>query len=431
MGNRGYRTDCTKQYILSRVSMLFLSLEAFIICWADNIVQRGDTKYILLHHKVERKMNAIVYKGINNVKVAQVRDPTMESQDDIIVKVTSTAICGSDLHLVHGFVPNLAKGTPLGHETMGIVVDAGKDVTRVKKGDRVVVPFPVACGHCAHCENGLFSQCDNSNENGEAGGLFGYGSDFGGYAGGQAEYLRVPYANVGPVQVPEELSDEQALFLTDILPTSYWGASISQIRPGDCVVVLGCGPVGLLTQKWAAYMGAGKIYAVDCVSYRLEHARKYNNVQTIHLDEYEDTGAYLKELTHGGADCVIDCVGLDGKMSTLEKIESALKLQGGSKSAIEIASKAVKKGGNITLVGVYGGPYNHFPLGEFFSRNITLRMGQCPVQRFVKPIMELIKTGKFDATDIISHTLPLSAGEHAYSIFDKKIDNCIKVVLKP
>lgn len=376
-------------------------------------------------------MKAIVYKGINNVQVAQMSDPKLERHDDIIIKVTSTAICGSDLHLVHGFVPNLIKGTPLGHETMGIVLEAGKDVTKVKPCDRVIIPFPVACGHCAFCESGLFSQCDYSNEHGEVGGLFGCGEDFGGYAGGQAEYLRVPYANVGPVQVPEELSDEQALFLTDILPTSYWGASISQIKPGDSVIVLGCGPVGLLTQKWAAYMGAGRIYAVDCVDYRLHHAQKYNGVETIHLEECRDTGAYLKELTHGGADCVIDCVGLDGKMSVIEKIETAFKLQGGSKSAIEIASKSVKKGGNVTLVGVYGGPYNHFPLGEFFSRNITLRMGQCPAQKYVNPIMELIRDGKFDATDIISHTLPLSEGEYAYSIFDKKIDNCIKVILKP
>lgn len=376
-------------------------------------------------------MKAIVYEGIRNVKVREVDDPRIEKEDDIIIKVTSTAICGSDLHLIHGLVPNLRKGYILGHETMGIVEEAGKSVHKLKKGDRVIVPFPVSCGHCWYCEHDLWSQCDNSNENGEAGGILGYSDNYGGYAGGQAQYLRVPFANVGPRVIPEELTDEQVLFLTDILPTSLWGTDIANVKPNDTVIVLGCGPVGLLAQKWAIYKGARQVIAVDCIDYRLEHARRYNQVETVNFQEHDNTGEYLKEITGGGADCIIDCVGMDGKMSNIEKIETVLKLQGGSKSAIEIASQAIRKGGTVALVGVYGAKYNAFPLGNFFSRNITLKMGQCPAHSYIDPILDLIKKGKFDARDIITHKLSISEGEHAYKIFDGKDDNCIKVILKP
>lgn len=375
-------------------------------------------------------MKAIVYEGVKQVNVAKVDDPKIKKADDLILKVTSTAICGSDLHLIHGMVPNMPHGFILGHETMGIVEETGKEVTKIKKGDRIIVPFPVSCGHCWFCKHDLWSQCDNSNPNGEAGGIFGYSNTYGGYDGGQAEYLRVPYSNVGPTIVPEELSDEQVLFLTDILPTSYWGIDISDMKKDDTVVILGCGPVGLLSIKWAAFMGAKRIIAVDNVDYRLKHARLYG-VETINFEEYDNTGEHIKEITHGGADVVIDCVGMDGKKSTIEKVETVLKLQGGSKSAIEIASQSVRKGGTVVLVGVYGSKYNMFPLGDFFSRNITLKMGQCPAHAYVDRIMNLIKSDKFDATDIITHRLPLSKGKQAYEIFDKKIDNCIKVILKP
>jgi S-(hydroxymethyl)glutathione dehydrogenase/alcohol dehydrogenase len=376
-------------------------------------------------------MKAIVYEDIKDVKVKKVGDPKIINSDDMILKVTSTAICGSDLHLVHGMVPNMPKGFILGHETMGIVEEVGPGVKRVKKGDRVIVPFPVACGHCWQCEHDNWSQCDNSNANGEVGGILGYSKTYGGYDGGQAEYLRVPYANVGPFHVPEELTDEQVLFLTDILPTSYWGVDIGGVKPGDTVVVLGCGPVGLLAQKWAAFKGAKRIIAVDYINYRLEHAKKHNGVEVLNFQDYDNTGEYIKEITHGGADVVIDCVGMDGKMTVIEMVETALKLQGGSKSAIEIATQAVRKCGTVVLVGVYGMRYNNFPLGDFFARNITLKMGQCPAHAYVTPILDLIKAGKFDATDIITHKIPLDKGEHAYEIFDEKKDNCIKVILKP
>ncbi|SFP32889.1 S-(hydroxymethyl)glutathione dehydrogenase / alcohol dehydrogenase [Oscillibacter sp. PC13] len=300
----------------------------------------------------------------------------------------------------------------------------------MKKGDRVIVPFPVACGHCYYCDHGQYSQCDNSNPNGEAGGLFGYSDAYGGYAGGQAEYMRVPYANVGPVVVPEELTDEQVLFLTDILPTSRWGVEISGVKSGDTVVVLGCGPVGLLTIKWCIFLGAKRVIAVDSVNYRLKHAASYG-AEIMNFEDYNNTGLEIKELTHGGADVAIDCVGMDGKMSVLEKVEAAMKLQAGSKSAIEIVSEAVRKCGTVSMVGVYGGRYNTFPLGNFWTRNVTLKMGQCPAQNYVQPILELIKERKFDATDIITHTLKLEDGVHGYSIFDNKEDGCIKVVLKP
>lgn len=376
-------------------------------------------------------MKALVYEGVKDVQVKNVGDPEIINSDDIIVKVTSTAICGSDLHLIHGMIPNMPKGFILGHETMGIVETVGKEVQLLKKGDRVIVPFPIACGHCWYCEHELWSQCDNSNANGEVGGIFGYSKTFGGYDGGQAEYLRVPFANVGPKKVPEELTDEQVLFLTDILPTSYWGVENGGVKKDDTVIILGCGPVGQLAIKWAAFFGAKRIIAVDGVKYRLEHAKKINDVETVNIEDHDNTGEYLKEITQGGADVVVDCVGMDGRMTFMEKVETMLKLQGGSKSAIEIATQAVRKGGTVSLVGVYGARYNMFPLGDFFSRNITLKMGQCPVHSYVEPILELIKEGKMDATDIITHRLPLEKGDFGYSIFDEKKDGCIKVVLKP
>lgn len=376
-------------------------------------------------------MKAIVYEGIKNVNVRDVEDPKIEKNDDIIVKVTSTAICGSDLHLIHGMIPNLKKNSILGHETMGIVEEVGKDVVKVKKGDRVIVPFPVSCGHCFYCEHDLYSQCDNSNKYGECGGIFGYSDTFGGYDGGQAEYLRVPYANVGPTVIPKELSDDKALFLTDVLPTSYWGVDNAGVKKGDIVVVLGCGPIGLSAIKWLMLKNVKRIIAVDRVQYRLNHAASYKGVETINFEDHDDTGEYIKEITSGGADVVLDCVGMDGVMSNFEKFETLLKLQGGSKSAIEISSRAIRKGGTVMMVGVYGARYNLFPLGDFFARNITIKMGQCPAQAYIPKILDIIKKGEYDPTDIITHKLSLSEGKHAYDIFDSKLDNCIKVVLKP
>lgn len=377
-------------------------------------------------------MKALTYGGVRNVELKNVQDPSIQKSDDIILKITSTAICGSDLHLIHGMIPKMPSGFILGHEAMGIIEETGPDITRLKKGDRVIIPFPVACGHCWYCEHDLWSQCDNSNSHGETGGMLGYSELFGGYDGGQAEFLRVPYGNVGPRAIPEELTDEQVLFLTDILPTSYWGTLVNGgVKLGDTVVVLGCGPVGLLSQKWAAFAGAKRVIAVDNVKYRLDHSKKYNGVEVINFEDYENTGEYIKEITHGGADVVIDCVGMDGKMSLFETVETKLKLQGGSKSAIEMSAQAVRKGGTVSIVGVYGAKYNMFPFGDFFSRNVTLKMGQCPAHSYIDPILDLIISKKFDATDIITHKIPLDKGSYGYEIFDKKEDACIKVILKP
>jgi S-(hydroxymethyl)glutathione dehydrogenase/alcohol dehydrogenase len=378
-------------------------------------------------------MKAVTYQGIKDVQVKEVADPIIEKSDDIIVRITSTAICGSDLHLVHGMIPNTPEDYVIGHEPMGFVEEVGRDVNRVKKGDRVIIPFNVSCGQCYYCQHELESQCDNSNPHGQAGGYLGYSGTFGGYQGGQAELLRVPYANFTPLPIPEscELEDEKLLFLSDIVPTAYWGVDMAGVKPGDTVVVLGCGPVGLLAQKFARLKGAERVIAIDYLDYRLEHAKKTNAVEAYKFEQEADMGRYLNEITKGGADCVIDCVGMDGKKSVVEMVETALKLQGGAMGAITIASQAVRKGGTIVLVGVYGLRYNAFPLGDLFSRNITLKMGQAPIIHYMPDLFKMIREEKFDPTDIITHRLPLSDAQHGYEIFDEKLDNCIKVILKP
>lgn len=374
-------------------------------------------------------MKALVYEGINHVKIEDVKEPKLEKHDDIIIKVTSAAICGSDLHLLHGMVPGIPKGHILGHETMGIVEEAGPLVYSLKKGDRVIIPFPVACGSCWYCENDLYSQCNHSYSHGAIGAIFG-SNKYGSYDGGQAEYLRVPFANAGPKIIPEELTDEQVLLITDVLPTACWGVDVGGVKKGDTVAILGCGPIGLTAIKWAILAGARRIIAVDYINYRLEHAGKYNGVETVKLEQ-NDTGEYIYEMTSGGADVVIDCVGIDTKLKPFDKLGNLFRQQNGSKSAIEIAAQAVRKGGTVVFLGVYGNRYNMFPLGDFFAKNITLKMGQCPVYAYVDRILQQIKEKRFDPTDIITHKLSLKEGARAYELFDKKEDNCIKVILKP
>jgi S-(hydroxymethyl)glutathione dehydrogenase/alcohol dehydrogenase len=378
-------------------------------------------------------MKAVTFQGIKDVKVKEVQDPIIQKDDDIVVKITSTAICGTDLHLTHGMVPNLDKDYVIGHEPMGIVEEVGPEVTKVKKGDRVIIPFNVSCGQCFFCQHQLESQCDNSNPHGESGGYFGLSATFGGYPGGQAEYLRVPYANFTPFVVPEdsELTDEQILFLSDIVPTAYWGVDNAGVKLGDTVVVLGSGPVGLLAQKFAWLKGAKRVIAVDYIGYRLDHAKRTNKVETFDFTQEDHFGEFLKEQTSGGADVVIDCVGMDGKMTPLELVETALKLQGGAMGAVVTASQAVRKGGTVQLVGVYGTRYNAFPLGDFFAKNITLKMGQAPIIHYMPYLYDQIAEGTFDPTDIITHRLPLEQAERGYEMFDTKTDGCIKVVLKP
>lgn len=378
-------------------------------------------------------MKAVTYQGIKNVEVKEVPDPKLEKADDMIVRLTSTAICGSDLHLIHGMIPNMPTDYIIGHEPMGIVEEVGPEVTKVKKGDRVVIPFNVACGQCQYCTHELESQCDNSNPHGQMGGFLGYSETTGGYPGGQAEYLRVAYANFSSFRVPEhsEIEDEKLSLIADVMPTAYWSVDNAGVKPGDTVIVLGCGPIGLLVQKFAWLKGAKRVIAVDYVGYRLEHAKRTNHVEIVNFESEENIGNHLKEITGGGADVVLDCVGMDGKMSPMEFLASGMKLQGGSMSALVIAAQAVRKGGTIQITGVYGGRYNGFPLGDIFERNVNIRTGQAPVVHYMPYMYELMASGKVDPGDIITHVLPLSQAKQGYELFDTKTDNCIKVILKP
>ncbi|TKH02849.1 glutathione-dependent formaldehyde dehydrogenase [Peribacillus simplex] len=379
-------------------------------------------------------MKAVTFQGAKDIQVKQVEDPKLQQKDDIIVRVTSTAICGSDLHIYQGALPT-HKDYVIGHEPMGIVEEVGPEVTKVKKGDRVVLPFNISCGHCYYCEHDMESQCDNSNPNEavDTGGYFGFTERYGNYPGGQAEYLRVPYGNFMPFVIPEscELEDEALLFMSDVLPTAYWSVENAGVKKDDTVAVLGCGPIGLMAQKFAWMKGAKRVIAIDNLPYRLNKAKQMNKVEAYNFDEYNDMGSYIKEITSGGADVVIDCVGMDGKKSTIEAIEQKLKLQGGTLSAIEIALNAVRKFGTIQLTGVYGSKYNMFPLGNLFERNINLKMGQAPVIHYMPKLFDKIKAGEFDPTEIISHKVPLEKASEAYRIFNDHEDECIKVVLKP
>lgn len=377
-------------------------------------------------------MKAVTYQGSKNIQVKEVEDPKLEKKDDVIVRITSTAICGSDLHLYQGNMP-LRPGYIIGHEPMGIVEEVGPEVTKVKKGDRVVIPFNVSCGHCFYCQHQMESQCDNSNPHKDTGGYFGYTEQYGNHPGGQAEYLKVPFGNFMPFKVPEscELDDESLLFISDVIPTAYWSVEHSGVKPGDTVIVLGCGPVGLMAQKFAAMKGAKRVIGVDNLTYRLNHAKKMNGIEVIDFSEHNNAGEYLKEITQGGADVVIDCVGMDGEKSVVEKIEQKLKIQGGTLSAIDIAKDAVRKFGTIQLTGVYGMRYNMFPLGDIFERNVTIKTGQAPVIHYMPELYNMISTGEFDPTEIITHRMALGDADKAYQIFNDHEDDCIKVVLKP
>ncbi len=379
-------------------------------------------------------MKAVTYQGAKDVQVKEVPDAKIEKPDDIVVRITSTAICGSDLHIYRGALPT-HKDYVIGHEPMGIVEEVGPEVTNLKKGDRVVIPFNISCGECFYCQNEMESQCDNSNDNPalDSGAYFGFTERYGNFPGGQAEYLRVPYGNYLPFKVPEscELEDEALLFLSDVLPTAYWSVENAGVKKGDMVIVLGSGPIGLMVQKFAWMKGARRVLVVDPLQYRLTHAKSKNNVEIFNFDEYDDIGSHLHEITHGGADVVIDCVGMDGKMSLAEKVGQKLKLQGGTLSAIDVALKSVKKFGTIQLTGVYGSMYNMFPLGNIFERNVTLKMGQAPVVHYMPMLYKMVSEGKIDPTEIITHKMPLDEASDAYRMFHDHEDASIKFILKP
>jgi len=378
-------------------------------------------------------MKAVTYQGAHRIEVKEVPDPHIERPDDIIVRIAASGICGSDLHLVHGMVPDMPKDFVIGHEPLGIVEEVGPEVTRVKKGDRVVIPFSVSCGECFYCRHGLESQCDNANENAEIGAVFGFSNKGGGFPGAQAEYLRVPYGNYLPFRVPEdcELTDEQLVMISDVLTTSWWSAENAGVGPGATVVVLGCGPIGLATQKICWLMGAERVIAVETVDYRLEHARRTNRVDTVKYESPAETGNLLKEMTRGGADIVIDCVGMEGKMTPLEYVGTMLKLQDGALGALETAIEAVRKGGVIQVTGLYGMRYFGFPYGDIYIRNVTMKGGLAPVVHYMPVVYDQMKQGRLDPRDIVTHVMPLAEAKQGYEIFAQRKQHCIKVILKP
>lgn len=389
-------------------------------------------------------MKANCWMGTGKVQVEQVPEPAILNPRDAIIRVTSTAICGSDLHLYNGFIPTMKRGDVLGHEFMGEVVDVGTGVTTLQRGDRVVVPFPIACGNCAQCEREMYSLCENSNPNAWMAeklfgyspcGIFGYSHMLGGYAGGQSEYVRVPFADVGPLKVPEELTDEQALFLSDIFPTGFMAADMCGIQPGDVVAVWGAGPVGQFAIKSAYMLGAERVIAIDRFDYRLQIAHERSGADTLNYEEVSVLEA-LEEMTGGrGPDHCIDAVGMEGHASGLhgayDKVKTNLFMETDRPPALREAILACRSGGTISVAGVYGGFIDKFPMGAIVNRSLTIRSGQCHVHRYMKPLLERIRGGEIDPSFIITHRMRLEDAPEGFELFLHKQDECLKVVLTP
>lgn len=387
-------------------------------------------------------MKAAVIHGPGNISYDTVDDPIIKESSDIILKVTTTAICGSDLHIYSGGIPQ-ARNMVLGHEFMGIVEEVGKEVKNLKRGDRIVVPFPIACGHCFFCDHELPGHCENSNpehygpEGGifteKGGALFGYTDLYGGYDGGQAQYVRVPYADFGPRIVPPELTDEQVLFLTDIFPTGYTGIDWANIQGGEHIAIFGAGPVGLMALKAAQMRNAGKVIMIDTVPYRLEKASTIADCETILWeDSAEDVIAQIRDMTHGrGTDVCIDAVGFEPDRTLWDRAKAVINLEKGSVKVLEACMSAARRGGFVSVLGVYPVHYDNFPVGQFFDKGLTLRGGQAPAQKYIDILLQEVIAGRVKLDDIISHRLSLSQIAHGYDIFKNKEDDCVKVVLDP
>jgi threonine dehydrogenase-like Zn-dependent dehydrogenase len=390
-------------------------------------------------------MKALCWYGTGDVRVENVPDPKIQDPRDIIIKVTSTAICGSDLHLYDGFMPTMEKGDVLGHEPMGVVEEVGKQITNLKKGDRVVVPFCISCGECFFCKKTLFSCCDNSNPNAELArkmmgqapaGLFGYSHLTGGFAGGQAEYLRVPFADVGPIKVPDGLPDDKVLFLSDIFPTGYMAAENTELEPGDTVAVWGCGPVGQFTIKSLWMLGAGRVIAIDRVPERLNMAREHGKAETIDGSK-DDVYDKLMEMTKGrGPDRCVDAVGAEAHGTgtvdaVLDKVKAAVMLTTDRAHVLREAIMCCRKGGTISVPGVYIGFPDKIPFGAFMNKGLTMKTGQTHMQRYTKPLMKKVEAGEIDLSFVITHKVKLDDAPAMYKTFRDKEDGCIKVVLKP
>lgn len=386
-------------------------------------------------------MKAAVFHAPGNITCDTVDDPEIQDANDIILKVTSTAICGSDLHIYSGGIPQ-ARPMVMGHEFMGIVEETGKNITNLKVGDRVVVPFPVACGSCHFCQNNLPVACEHSNpefygpEGGifteKGGALFGYTDLYGGYDGGQAQYVRVPYAHFGPRIVPDNLTDEQVLFLTDIFPTGYTGVKWGELKGGETVAIFGAGPVGSMAVKSAILYNAGKIIVVDTLQYRLDQIKKLTGCETILWEDAESTVEKIRDLTHGrGADVCIDAVGFEPERNLLDRAKAVVNFEKGSIKVLEACMSAVKRGGIVSIVGVYPVNYDNFKLGQIFDKGITIKAGQCNVHPIIDELMDHVQSGRVVLDDIITHRLSLDEVSKGYEIFDKKDDGCVKVVLDP
>jgi threonine dehydrogenase-like Zn-dependent dehydrogenase len=389
-------------------------------------------------------MKAVCWWGRDDVRVADVPEPKIVNRRDAIVRITSSAICGSDLHLYNGFVPAMRCGDILGHEFMGEVVEVGPDVTNLRAGDRVVVPFPIACGRCLSCQDGLFSLCENSNPNAwmaeklwgySPSGIFGYSHLVGGFAGGQAEYARVPFADVGPIKVPPELSDEQVLFLSDIFPTGWMAAESCDIQPGDTVAVWGCGPVGQLAVRSAFLLGAERVIAIDRFPERLRMAREKGGAEALDYAEV-DVEEALREMTGGrGPDRCIDAVGMEahapGVVHLYDRTKQALMLETDRPYVLRQILMACRNGGTVSIVGVYGGFADKIPVGSLMNRSLTVRTGQTHVQRYMRPLLERVQKGEIDPSFVITHRMPLDDAPRGYRMFRDKADECVKIVLKP
>src|ERR687884_371654 len=390
-------------------------------------------------------MRGNCWYGKQDVRVEQVPDPKILNRRDAIVKISSTAICGSDLLLYNGFIPTMEKGDILGHEFMGEIVEVGPDVKNRKVGDRVVVSFPISCGNCFFCQQELYSLCENSNPNAWMAeklfghspcGIYGYSHLTGGFAGGQAEYARVPFADVGTLKVPEDLSDEQVLFLSDIFPTGYMGAEMCDIKPGDTVAVWGAGPVGQFAIASAYMLGAERVIAIDRFEYRLRMAREKAKAETINYEEVDSVIETLKELTGGrGPDACIDAVGMEahapGIKYAYDRTKQAMRLQPDRPIALREAIMACRNGGTVSVIGVYGGFIDKFPMGSVMNRSLTIKSGQCHVQRYWNKLLEYIENGEVDPSFVITHQLRLDDAPKGYDMFVNKEDECVKVVLKP
>ena len=390
-------------------------------------------------------MRELCWNGVNKVEVEHVPDPKILNDRDAIVQITSTAICGSDLHLLDGYVPTMKKGDVLGHEFMGEVVEVGKGVSNLSVGDRVVVPFPIACGACNACNMELYSLCENSNPNARiaekmfghpTAGIFGYSHLTGGFAGGQSEFARVPFADVGPIKIENGFSDEQVLFLSDIFPTGYMGAEMCDIQGGEVIAIWGAGPVGQFAAASARMLGAERVIVIDRFEYRLAIAEQHSGVETLNYEEVDSVPEALKELTGGrGPDACIDAVGMEahfhGPLYAYDRAKQAARMETDRPYVLREAIMSCRNGGIVSIVGVYGGFVDKFPMGALMNRGLSIRTGQCHVQRYLRPLLERVQNGEIDPSFVVTHRLPLDEAPRGYELFKHKEDDCLKVVLKP